>query len=241
MATDDVTERWLPVVGYENLYEVSDLGRVRSLDRIVVTRAGPRRYRGRILRPYINKGTRGYPFVGLSQPGQNENWPVHILVLKAHVGLCPPGQEARHGPAGKTDAGLANLCWGTRSENVGADRLRDGQDNRGERHGLHKLTAEQVLEIRRRRAAGEELLPLAEEFGVIFQTISDIALGRSWDWLDGERSPHRVGGQKLTDDQVREIRQRRSQGVKLRALAAEYGVSEQLISAIALRRTRPDV
>lgn len=241
MAVDDATEHWLPVVGFEGLYEVSDFGRVRSLDRTVVTSNGPRQYRGRLLKSYINKGTRGYPFVGLSRPGLNASYPVHILVLTAHAGPCPAGQEARHGPAGKADASLENLCWGTRAQNVGPDRVRDGQSNRGERQGRHKLTETQVLEIRRRRAAGEELRPLAEEFGVSVQTISGIGLGNGWAWLDGERSPRRIGGRKLTDDQVREIRRLRAQGVSLKFIAQAYEVSVALVSAVALRKMRADV
>lgn len=237
----DATERWLPVVGFEGVYEVSNQGRVRSLDRTVVTKAGPRRYRGKMLKSYVNKGTRGYPFVGLSQPGRDENWPVHILVLTAFAGAPLPGQEALHGPNGKLDASLANLHWGTRAENVGPDRVRDGQSNRGERQGRHKLTEAQVLEIRRRRAEGEELLPLAEEFGVGFRTISAISLGQSWAWFEGERSPRRVGGRKLTDDQVREIRRLRAQGVSLKFIAETYEVSVALVSAIALRKMRADV
>lgn len=43
--------------------------------------------------------------------------------------------ETLHGKGGKIDASLPNLSWGTRAENVGRDRLRDGQDNRGEHNG----------------------------------------------------------------------------------------------------------
>lgn len=176
-------ERWLPVVGFEGFYEVSDFGRVRSLDRTVITSNSARRYRGKMLSSYVNVGTRGYPFVRLSSPQLRGNYAVHVLVLTAHVGPCPPGQETRHGPAGKLYAAVTNLSWGTRSKNVGMDRLRDGQDNRGERHGNHKLTTEQVLEMRRRRAEGEELLSLAAAYSTSFQNVSDICLGKRWAWL----------------------------------------------------------
>ena len=224
----DPTERWLPVVGFEDLYEVSDLGHVRSLDR-EVTVSMPygttvRHYPSRLLDGYVRDD--GYPEVTLCRQGKRHKRMVHLLVLAAHAGPCPPDQEARHGPAGKLDASLANLCYGTRAQNVGPDRVRDGQDNRGERQGSHKLTEEQVLEIRRRRAEGAELQPLAEMFGVTFQTISNVCTGRSWSWLGGERSPRRVGGKKLTDDQVRDIRRLRAQGLSLKAIAHAYDVSE---------------
>jgi hypothetical protein len=47
-----MTEQWRPVVSYEGFYEVSDRGRVRSLDRIIIRRDGrPYHAQGRILRP----------------------------------------------------------------------------------------------------------------------------------------------------------------------------------------------
>lgn len=236
-------ECWLPVVGFEGLYEVSDLGRVRSCDReVTVTMpygVTVRHYPGQLLDGYMRAD--GYPEVTLCRQGKRHKRMVHLLVLAAHAGPCPPDQEARHGPAGKADPSLANLCYGTRAQNVGPDRVRDGQSNRGERQGAHKLTEQQVLEIRRRRAAGEELLPLADEYGVSIQTVSNVSLGHGWAWLGGERSPRRVGRLKLTDDQVREIRHLRAQGHSLKSIAHAYDISVSLVSGIALRKLRSEV
>lgn len=178
-------ERWLPVIRYEDLYEVSDLGRVRSLDREtpVMMPYGPttRHYRGKLLKPTLN--SHGYPEVGLWKCGVSDNRLVHQLVLEAFRGPCPPGEEARHGPAGKLDASLANLCYGTRAENVGADRLRDGQDNRGERHGQAVTTREIVLEIRERAAAGARQCDLAAEYGLDYKNVWAIVHRKSWNWI----------------------------------------------------------
>jgi len=184
-------ERWLPVIGYEGLYEVSDLGRVRSLDRdVVVMMPGGRgtangrtvrHYRGKVLRHTASSN--GYPEVGLCRNGKNENRLVHLLVLEAFVGPCPPGQEARHGPPGdKTDARLVNLCYGTRKENF-ADRIRDEQDNRGERHGLAVTTREIVLDIRKRVAAGERQSDVADAYELTRANVWAIVHRKSWDWL----------------------------------------------------------
>jgi hypothetical protein len=171
-------ERWLPVVGWEGLYEVSDLGRVRSLPR-----RGKRRARtygdGRVLKHYVGPGTRGYPTVGLSYGERRKNRLVHQLVLEAFVGPRLPGIDSRHGPAGKLDASLRNLCYGTRKENF-ADRLRDGTSNRGERAGPAKLTWDAVREIRRSVAAGESRKSAAQRFGVHKQTLRMIIIGKTW-------------------------------------------------------------
>lgn len=183
MATGDPSaERWLPVTGYEGLYEVSDQGRVRSLDRRVGGPQGPssRIFPGRVLVPYVQAPPRDYPQVRLSRENKQETCPVHRLVLEAFDQPCPDGMEALHGPGGKLDASIANLSWGTRAKNMGQDRVRDGQSNRGERSGLAKLTWTQVCEIRERRAAGEPLDYLAWCFGTSVSNISLICLWKTW-------------------------------------------------------------
>lgn len=61
---DNDSESWRSVVGFENRYEVSDHGRVRSLDRIIDGKDGRRtRWPGRILK--LAKGSHGYPMVSL--------------------------------------------------------------------------------------------------------------------------------------------------------------------------------
>ncbi len=88
---DLFAERWLPVVGLEGTYEVSDLGNVRSLDRTIGHGNRTRSAFGCVLKPRI--GTSGYPQVYLD--GKTKS--VHRLVLEAFVGRCPPGMECLHG------------------------------------------------------------------------------------------------------------------------------------------------
>ncbi|WP_363316519.1 NUMOD4 motif-containing HNH endonuclease [uncultured Microbacterium sp.] len=118
-----VNERWLPIAGYEGIYEVSARGGVRSLDRI-----GPtgRKVPGRTLRPTVNAS--GYPAVVLYRDGAARKLYVHRIVLSAFVGPCPEGMEALHGPSGQGDPALSNLRWGTHAENV-ADTIADGNHN----------------------------------------------------------------------------------------------------------------
>jgi NUMOD4 motif/HNH endonuclease len=168
-------ERWLPIRGWER-YEVSDLGRVRSLRH----KWGPR------LVPLVLKpkfaARDGYPRVTLycGSPRTPVTRLVHHLVLQAFAGPCPDGMEARHGPGGRQDARLVNLCWGTHSDNVGADRVRDGTINRGERHPLAQLTAADVAAIRSR--PGEPRRALAAEFGTSPGNIGHILRGESWSY-----------------------------------------------------------
>lgn len=76
-------ERWLPVPGYEDAYEVSDRGRVRSLERRALCRGGAtRRVTERILRPVPRTGTR-FSQVTLSCDGRRRRVYVHRLAAEA--------------------------------------------------------------------------------------------------------------------------------------------------------------
>lgn len=230
-------ERWRPVADfdglYESLYEVSDLGRVRSLDRYTRGRYGPRLSRGRILRP----GRSGrYLTVALSPAsGPGRSLLVSWLVLRAFVGPRPADHHALHGPGGPLDNRLVNLRWGTRSENLGLDRVRDGTDNRGEKCATVKLTAAIVTEMRLRYNAGETQHVLAAQFSVSGPTASNAISGNTWAWLPGAVpvDPKRHGKQgeahhaaKLTPAIIRECRARHAMGENQRSLAREFGVSQ---------------
>jgi len=114
---NDTPERWLPVVGYEGRYDVSDQGRVRSW------------YPWRELPvPHIlalTTGTRGYMRVSLYRDAPFRATKVHQLVLLAFVGPRPEGWHSRHMDGDPTNNRLSNLTYGTASENQ-RDRVRLG-------------------------------------------------------------------------------------------------------------------
>ena len=229
-----MSEHWLPVPGYEGLYDVSDLGNVRS--HHVSKR--PRK-NGSLLSPGL--GTGGHVTVVLYRDKARRSWPVHQLVLLAFEGPRPDGMETLHGPGGNLDNRLVNLSYGTSAQNK-ADQLRDGVANIGERCGTAKLTSAIVLECRKRYATGETQTALAAEYGISQPTISELVRGTTWahlaEGLDRIPSPGRArgdahGGAKLTAAQVTEILARyRAGGVSQRALAAEYAISQPVIGKI---------
>ena len=112
-------EIWRPVVGFESAYEVSDLGRVRSLDRSwkQLSRHGKEythHKKGRVLRP----GPSNYGHLSVVL-GRGNTRMVHTLVLEAFRGPRPsPKHDSRHINGDPTDNRLDNLAWGTRSENI---------------------------------------------------------------------------------------------------------------------------
>lgn len=176
---EDVTpasERWLSVPRWEGLYEVSDLGRVRSLDRTVTMRSRwgglcERPLRGRILKPALN--TSGHVHVGLFDGARSEpNRLIHDLVTEAFLGPRPPGTEVCHGPGGPADNRLVNLSYDTHLANC-EDRTRDGKYH-------FKLTRAVAAEIRARHDAGESQKALAAAYNVHNSTISRIVNDLRW-------------------------------------------------------------
>jgi hypothetical protein len=172
-------EIWRPVVGYEGAYEVSNLGRVRSLDRLVParTKAGThfwKRWKGRVLCQHI--GTHHYFAVVFSALGVTDTRTVHTVVAEAFIGPCPAGEEVRHRDCDNLNNRADNLLYGARSLNREDSRIA-GTLAVGERIAQHKLTAAQVIEI---RAASGFHHDIAERFGVSREQISRIKRRENW-------------------------------------------------------------
>lgn len=121
-------ERWLPVPGYEGLYEVSDHGRIRSLDKVIEkTSKNGVKYRhharGRMMHQV--PAPFGHLYTRLHKDGQGRTFFVHRLVLMAFVGPRPEGTECCHNDGVATNNRLENLRWDTAKSNA-ADRTKHG-------------------------------------------------------------------------------------------------------------------
>jgi len=145
-------EEWRPVVGYEGSYEVSDLGRVRSLPR-----NGTRREIV-ILRAF--RDCTGYHRVNLRRIGIVQRG-VHQLVAAAFIGPRPKGMMVCHWDGDCGNAALENLRYGTAKENA-ADRQRHGK------YGKLSLREAREIKLLGRRMTQSAL---GEKFGVSRSTI----------------------------------------------------------------------
>lgn len=165
------TERWADIPGYEGSYQVSDQGRVRSVDRVQgaknprTNRRHTRTYRGKLLR---SATTPCGECVVLGR-GSGTRY-IHVLVALAFIGPRPPKHDVCHANGDNTDNRVENLRYGTRSEN-NEDMVR---------HGKRWLPVSTVHEIRRRVAAGERQADVGRALGVKHGTVSDIINGRSY-------------------------------------------------------------
>jgi hypothetical protein len=184
---DPLRVRWLPVGGYEGIYEINSHGDVRRVGRAACNgrgRGGGARV-GRLRK--IQPHPAGYWQIQLWRDGYPENFLLHVLVAAAFIGAPPPGRiEVNHKDGVKTNTCYANLEYLTPSGNqlhAWRTGLRGPQPNRrvGERVWTAKLTEADVREIRRlyvpRKYGGPRL---AREFGVDHTTIYRILAGETW-------------------------------------------------------------
>lgn len=173
-------EEWRTIPGYEGSHEASNLGRIRSLDRLVFISGNRwggthwRPSRGRILDPHVLKT--GYSHTNIS--GKTEY--VHRLVLLAFAGPPPfDGAVCAHWDGDRSNNRVENLRWATQKENM-SDLERHGTkwDRRGESGSAAKLTWEQVRRVRERTDIPAK--QFAEELGVCKHSIHSIRAGRTW-------------------------------------------------------------
>lgn len=110
-------ELWKPVLDYDGLYEVSNLGRVRSIRRYVNTARGKRFKSEHYLAPSLNKKT-GYYSVCLAKDGGKRSVLLHYLVASAFIGNRPDGCQVNHKNEDKSDNRAENLEWVSAKENT---------------------------------------------------------------------------------------------------------------------------
>jgi hypothetical protein len=109
-------EKWVDIEGFEGFYQVSDLGRVRSVDRVVVGRFGDYKAKGRVLAQKDNGY--GYLRVVLAKNGRMSNKYVHRLVASTFIGNPLNLEEVNHKDENKSNNKADNLEWCTSSYNI---------------------------------------------------------------------------------------------------------------------------
>lgn len=143
MESIESPEQWLPIVGYEGIYEVSDHGNVRSLDRQSPDhRGGVRNFKGKMLRP--GRDSNGKLIVILSRNGKVHSARVHRLVAESFLGPAHEDAEVCHKDDQNENNHVSNLYWGTRSDNL-HDAVRNGrhwQANKTHCKWGHEFTSE---------------------------------------------------------------------------------------------------
>jgi hypothetical protein len=113
-----MNEVWKDIPGYEGYYQASDMGRIKSLSRLIKTKKGNRGFsKELIMSPKVDKD--GYRQVSLNKDFFGKDFRVHRLVLLAFKGLPPEGKNiGMHIDDNPANNSLGNLKWGSESDNV---------------------------------------------------------------------------------------------------------------------------
>ena len=165
-----MTEQWRVIEEYPS-YAVSSLGRVK---RVVPDPKGRIRLDGMLKTTVTDKG---YAQVSMWRDGVQRSVVVHQLVCKAFHGKAPTKKHiVAHGDGRRLNNSKGNLRWATYLENE-SDKKKHGTVACGERQGTAKLTANDVIAIRKDRRPQRQI---AKEYGVTQANISFVVLRKSW-------------------------------------------------------------
>lgn len=166
-------EIWKDIKGYENRYQVSNLGRIKSLPK-------NGRKEELILKPQPLKT--GYLSIDLCKDSKTKKLSIHRIVAKTFIENTFNKEEVNHINGLKTDNRVENLEWNTKSENQ-KHSIRIGlRSAKGIKNSQVKLKEEEVLIIYN---SLEKYNILSEKYNVSISTISDIKRGYSWVHITG--------------------------------------------------------
>lgn len=162
-------EEWKWIEGYENRYQVSNMGRIKSFLKEGL--------------PLIKRqGEATYLQIGLCKAGRTTTFLVHRLVGKYFV-LNPNNYpQINHLFANKYDNRATQLEWGTQKQNI-IHAFAIGVSKINEDHGKAKLTNDQVLDIFQSK---EKRKDLSKKYNVALVTIKNIKLGKIWSKVTGK-------------------------------------------------------
>ncbi len=175
-----VEEIWENIDGFNGKYQVSNFGKVKSLDRIEETRGSTRTRNGRVLKLAISKN--GYSRVCIVDYSNQKFACVHRLVAQAFIPNPDNKPQVNHINGIKTDNRVENLEWNTRSENQ-RHSIRTGLKvtPRGDKSILSKLKESEVVEIRRLlKETNLMQREIAAKFNIHRSNVSAIKHNKCW-------------------------------------------------------------
>jgi len=172
-------EEWRPILGYEGIYDASNIGNIMRIKPEKNT------FAGRIMQQSNDRY--GYPHVKLCKGGKAKGYGVHTLIIGAFVGPCPEGEQVNHIDGDKTNNNVENLEYVTQRENnehAFTFGLKNTDHMVGERHYGSILTENAIPQIRRLIKEGEfTMAEIGIMYGAKRSTITNVRSGHTWSWV----------------------------------------------------------
>ena len=179
-----VEEIWRPVVGLENMFEVSNQGRVRTVQRKVrfISKQGAQSWRVKASRVLAQQQINsGYLIVHMHHDNKRTAATVHSLVAAAFLGPRPVGADVCHNNGRKTDNRAENLRYDSRTNNH-LDRIAHGTIYDGATRA--KLTPAVVRLLRGLNDNGDlDQTAVAKAYGVTSEAIRRAVKGETWRYV----------------------------------------------------------
>lgn len=168
-----MSEIWKEISGYKGLYEVSNFGKIKSIEKIVPFRGSFTTKKWKVK----NIRKRGdYLGVTLCKLSVKKTFLVHQLVASAFIPNPENKPTVNHKDCDTSNNHVDNLEWATQKENI--DYAVSLQRHcHGETHGCHKLTEDQIRQIRSHKQGGNNL---AKMYDVSYSTIKRIRNKKAW-------------------------------------------------------------
>jgi hypothetical protein len=174
-------EEWKDIAGYEKFYQVSNLGRVKSLDRIVngFGLKCTQRIKGKVLK--LQKRKTGHLDILLKKNGIEERCWVHRLVARAFLENKQNLPIVNHIDSNPENNNVNNLEWCTQEHNI-RHCVKSGRFNarKGIEHKDCKLSESDVLKIRELAANGYTYRKLSKLFPVSEGHIKNVVIRKKW-------------------------------------------------------------
>lgn len=169
-------EIWKDIPDYEGVYQVSNLGRIRSLDRYIKRGKSGFFKEGQIQK--LQNNGNGYLYKQLKHKGKHRNFYIHRLVSMVFIGERPDGMMICHKDGDTTNNNLDNLRYDTPLEN-NIDQFRHGVEK-------GKLSNDDVLKVRKMYKDGYKTKEISEFFNVGRWDVQRINNGKNYSWLNDD-------------------------------------------------------
>lgn len=171
-------EQWKEISGYSGIYEISDQGNVRSMDRMTWNGKAYHKTKGKPVRQFLSCERVKYYYVALCKDSKYKQISVHRLVALNFIPNPENKKYVGHKDSNSLNNHVDNLEWCTAKENEAIKRKNHPQ--KGEQCPTAKLKIEQVNEIKRMYRDGKRIFQIAKETGVNKNTVKNITSKANW-------------------------------------------------------------